>query len=133
MLTSCQNDGPIGAFFGTWAVEAYFIDDVEELTPEGCTFSFQGGVVEADKLNDEYGTNFQRFGSWSETPGHIVLNFTHSDSQYQQGQGRYKAPEWLDMTSAVPMEMDCHIDGRRMEWTWTYEGVTRKYILRKTW
>lgn len=132
-LSSCQNDGPIGVMFGTWAVDNYYIDNVEQPVPAGCTFSFQGGVVEAVKVVDEYFTNYQRFGSWSETPGYITLNFTHSDSQYDVGQGRYKAPEWLGMTSSVPMVMDCHLDGRRMEWTWHDGKVTRSYKLRKTW
>lgn len=132
-LTSCQNDGPIGVMFGTWAVDEYYINDIEQPAPKGCTFSFQGGVVEAVKVVDDYATNYQRFGSWSQTPGYITLNFTHSDSQYDVGEGRYKAPEWLGMTSAQPMVMDCHIDGRHMEWIWHDVNVTRRYKLRKTW
>lgn len=134
LLASCQNEGPIGDMYGTWRVEKYIVNGKETTIRYNTSFSFQGQVVEAIAVIDNYGTNWQRFGSWERNDNIIKLNFTHHDNSTSQGNGIYSAPEWLGMTSVEVMAMDCVSDGKKMEWKWSApDGSQCVYTLHKTW
>lgn len=133
-FSSCQNDGHIGALFGTWRVESYSLNGETVDIKWPTTFSFEGEVVQAAANIDSYGTTWQRFGSWAESDGVLTLNFTHSDGNTPQGTGIYAAPEWLGMTSRYAMEMQSVISGKNMSLSWTdRESNVHKYTLHKTW
>lgn len=131
----CQNDGNIGDLFGTWRVDSYERDGAQVEIRGGATFSFQNSVVNAVLTVDDYGTNWSRFGSWEQPDDKTMrLDFTHHDDNTAVGTGIYAAPEWLGMTSAEVMTMDCTLKGDDMTWTWTaLDGARCVYKLHKTW
>lgn len=133
VLQSCQNDGHIGDIFGTWRVESYTRDGAEmEFGPT--TFSFQNNIVDCVLLIDDYGTSWNRFGTWKREGDDFELNFTHSDNGTSQGCGIYEAPGWLGMTSAEVMIMTVSLKGDKMSWTWhDPAGALCIYRLHKTW
>ena len=145
--SACQNNGHIGQLFGTWALEAYTVDGeaVDSLTVpyqsarvpiHNVTLSFQGSVCEFVTVLDDYHNYIESYGTWSEAPGSITLDFTHTDSDRPEPGGyTYAPPAWLGMTFQEPMQMD-KVDGpdRNMTLSWIDpQGVVRVYKFHKTW
>lgn len=133
MIAACQNDGHIGELFGTWRVESYTLDGYEMPLVGASSFSFQGEVVEIVYVPDNYGTNWRRVGTWRREGDLMQLNFTYHDDNNATGEGIYKAPEWLGMTSDEIMDMICTIDGKKMVWRRVTPSATYCYTLHKTW
>ena len=142
---SCQNNGDIGRYFGTWRLESYTVDGnkVEEVTIDGntvpttnVTFSFQNNIVNVVTIIDDYESYYSRFGTWEDEGSTFVLDFTHTDAtDTAPGTGQYAAPEWLGMVSDMPMHMALSGTGNK-DFTLTWndpEGSVRVYSLHKTW
>lgn len=144
-LAGCQNNGDIGRLFGTWALSEYTVngEKIEELEISRelivplshITFSFQSEVVGIATILDNYNSYDTRFGTWEEDGDTFTFNFTHYDSTYEPGTGKYQAPPWLGMTSDGPMVMKVS-DSKSRSFTLTWNdprGYVRVYKLHKTW
>lgn len=136
VVTSCQNNGDIGDYFGTWRVESYFVDGVSVTdNVTNTTFSFQASVVHVTLTTDEFMSQQQCFGSWSEEGDRLTLNFANGDDSNPVGTNFYHAPAWLGMTSDAPMSLIVsERSGSKMTWTYTTDSGTKHiYKLKKTW
>lgn len=128
---SCtQNDGMIGTWFGTWALDEIQIDGVTDADyAEGSTFfSFHSSVVRVCRMADEV-TLEDRYGTWESKDGYLTLDFSYYDDNEAPGTSRYASPEWIYITEPVTrLQMEVKTS-RRMT---LHHGVYT-YILRKTW
>lgn len=96
---SCvTNNGDIGIYYGTWAVESVTVDghELDGWNAGGTwsNFSFQNNIVcvaRYDRLQDKT----ECWGTWEERDGILYMDFTHSDDRFEPGTGIYAAPEWL--------------------------------------
>ena len=93
MLGSCtHNDGDIGKWFGTWAVQSISVDGVPDDDYHGdILWKFQSDVFSmlrfsADPVDHSYQ---QVWGSWCEDGDALVLRFGYSDDSYAPGTGIY--------------------------------------------
>lgn len=137
LLSACaQNDGYIGFWFGTWAIDSITIDGKEMTSwnDDGTwtNVSFQNNIA-----------NFCRNWESTETESHwctwttndddskITFNFTHSDNANAPGEGTYSAPAWIYFEPGITT-MDVQHSGKRMVWTTTHSsGQKVVYTLRK--
>ncbi len=128
---SCtQNDGMIGSWFGTWALDEILIDGVADADyTEGSTFfSFQSSVVRVCRMDSEV-TLEDRYGTWESKDGYLTLDFSYHDDFEAPGTSRYASPEWIYLTEPVTrLQMEVKTS-RRM----TLRNGNYTYILRKTW
>lgn len=135
---SCTtNNGDIGRYYGTWAVESVTLNghELEGWNADGTwtNFSFQNNIVciaRYDKLQDKT----ECWGTWEERDGILYLDFTHKDDRFTPGTGIYSAPEWLHFVPNGVTEL--HIDqatGRTMTLSnISVVGGSIVYKLRKT-
>ena len=143
---SCQNDGNIGKYFGSWRFDAYIVDgkEVTELKVgestivplDHVTISFQNNVVNIVTDLDDYLNNYSQFGTWSDEGDTFILDFTHVDASNVDGISLYNAPAWLGMISDEPMKMTVSDSSSRaftLTWIDPRSGVKRVYKLHKTW
>ncbi len=135
-LSACQNNGDIGDLYGTWRLDSYAVDGVEQagFEVENTTFSFQNNVVYVVTLKDEHQSHYEQYGTWKDDGNTFTFNFTHSDNQTSAGEDVYAAPSWLGMTSAEPMVMDVEKrSSSDMVFHWVSpDGAIRVYKLHKT-
>lgn len=139
LLTICasctNNNGDIDILFGTWSVDEMTVNgEVPENFVAGETmFSFQSSIINVQRNlgNHDY---YSSYGSWSESHGNLILNFTHSDSHTPAGEDRYLAPTWIGFPKNDIIELKYVTRmARRIELSWTNpEGDVYQYTLKKT-
>ncbi len=135
-LGGCQNNGDIGDWFGSWRVDSYMLNGLEqEGLAKATTFGFQSEVVVVTVVIDDYQTEYQRYGTWQELDDTFTLHFNHQDATTNPATDIYAAPEWLGMYSDKPMIMTLQRhDSRNVTLTWLGpDGATRTYKLHKIW
>lgn len=92
-LQGCTcNNGDIGRWFGTWTVEQILTDGEPYAAYEhNMVWKFQNSVFSMQLINPDPGIHDrqQRWGSWSETDGELILDFSHSDNIDAPGEGIY--------------------------------------------
>ena len=138
-LVACKtNNGDIGRYYGTWALDAIEIDgqtDTSWQEPGTWTnWSFQNNIIEIARVDDLQDAT-KRYGTWKELsdPDVLVLDFTHGDDETQSGTDVYAAPEWVFIDAGITQLSILHASDRNMTLRYTNsEGKTITYYLRKT-
>lgn len=74
LLTSCQNEGNIGDFYGQWALMSSTVDG-QKKDFDNIYFSFQGKVVWAKRVNYENHGYKDVFGSFAQQGDSLFLKF----------------------------------------------------------
>lgn len=136
LTPACRmNNGDIGSKFGTWALTTMVVDGQipDDFVSGQTLWSFQNNIIDVQR-DVGYNEPLSRYGSWEDRNGHLYLNFTHSDSSTEPGQGRYEAPTWIGFTTNEIIDLT-YIENkpRHMMLTWVNpEGKVYCYILDKT-
>lgn len=93
LLTGCtHNNGDIGRWFGTWTVERILVDGEPYARYEhNMVWKFQNSVFSMQLIDTDPGIHDrqQRWGSWSEADGALIIDFNHSDDACAPGEGIY--------------------------------------------
>ena len=93
LLQGCtHNNGDIGRWFGTWAVEQILVDGEPSAEYHGnMVWKFQDSVFSMLLINPNSAIHDrnQRWGSWEESDNAIIISFTHSDDSNDPGEGIY--------------------------------------------
>ena len=92
-----HNNGDIGQWFGTWQITSIDINGSAEKDYHGNMFwKFQNNIIEMVLLDVEEpdATIACTWGTWAEDADCLLLNFTHTDNEYdhvagENWQGRY--------------------------------------------
>lgn len=88
---SCtRNNGDIGNWFGTWQLMQISADGTPDTDYEKNIFwKFQNNIICMVRVVTDYGDNtrYQRWGTWEESDGVLLLNFTYSDDSNSQEKG----------------------------------------------
>ncbi len=135
LLSACtRHNGDIGDYFGTWHVETVTADGVELplYSDDGVLvyeWRFQAGFIQIQTIYPHL--EYDRcFGTWREAGGHLLLDFSHSDSG---GVGEYTPPAALHLSEGVT-DMDIiSLSSSRLVTAYVdHQGVKYTYHLRKT-
>lgn len=88
-LCSCtRNNGDIGPWFGMWQLLEVQTNGVADADYEGNIFwAFQNNVFQMILRSTEPGdlTRDQRWGTWQESDGMLILDFNHYEDLYPEG------------------------------------------------
>ena len=130
-LCGCtQNDGMIGSWFGTWALDRIEINGTE-VEPDGggdTFFSFHTSVIRICRVKDRIVVD-ERFGTWDSKDGYLTLDFSHHDDLAPEpGTSQYEPPRWIYFTDIVQRMWMAEKTGRKM----ILEYGDHTYYLRKT-
>lgn len=137
ILCACtQNSGRIGDLFGSWLLDSMTVDGKNAALPEGTytTFSFQGNVIMVSLIEGpELAT--KQYGTWIRTDNNIILDFTHSSDEVDNGNGGYKAPIWLGFPPSGWFDLYIStLNSGKMTLIWNdTNGHNRVYTFTKTW
>ncbi len=136
VCTACtQNNGYIGSLFGTWALTSMTVNGETPKTfkSDDTFWSFQNTIINVQQVADHY-QYVSHYGTWEESDGQLLLNFTHSDDVNAAGEGPYLAPTWIGFPKNEIVELTYVTKkSRHMELTWTNrDGDVFYYILTKT-
>ncbi|MDE7153487.1 MAG: lipocalin-like domain-containing protein [Muribaculaceae bacterium] len=88
LAPSCtHNNGDIGSWFGIWKVTSIKVDGVADSSYDGNIFwSFQSSVFQMKQVVAGEGIGRdERWGTWSEESGDLLLDFTHSSNAFPGG------------------------------------------------
>lgn len=88
LTPSCtHNNGDIGSWFGIWKLTAMEVDGVTDSSYEGDIFwSFQTSVFKMTEATaEDLRERDERWGTWTEEGGDLLLNFTHSSDAFPGG------------------------------------------------
>lgn len=129
MLSGCMhNNGDIGNYFGTWKLSTINVDGVDDPEyKENIFFQFQSDVfrlVQNRTQNDitEY------FGTWSETDNILVLKLNYKVNPESEV---YHIPTITRLIKGDNIIAVKHESNNRMIWTFSSEGQTIIYTLKK--
>lgn len=129
MLSGCMhNNGDIGNYFGTWKLSTINVDGVDDPEyKENIFFQFQSDVfrlVQNRTQNDitEY------FGTWSETDNIMVLKLNYKVNPESEV---YHIPTITRLIKGDNIIAVKHESNNRMIWTFSSEGQTIIYTLKK--
>lgn len=129
MLSGCMhNNGDIGNYFGTWKLSTINVDGVDDPEyKENIFFQFQSNVfrlVQNRTQNDitEY------FGTWSETDNIMVLKLNYKVNPESEV---YHIPTITRLIKGDNIIAVKHESNNRMIWTFSSEGQTIIYTLKK--
>ena len=137
VLGSCtDNNGDIGPYYGVWALDRVTIDGTEATSwhdDENWTvWEFQNNIIfiERDWPDGNYD---RRVGTWSATDTELVLDFNHTNPEYDPGTGPFAAPEWIYMEPGTNTLQIIRLTNRQMELSNTLaDGRKVVYYLRHT-
>jgi hypothetical protein len=137
-LTGCvTNNGDIGLYYGSWALDAITIDGSADASwnsnGEWTTWSFQNNIVCISR-NNELGEQDERWGTWTETDGKLLLDYRHSDDNAAAGTSQYAAPSWIYIAKNVVTALNIESQTSKVMTLSQTDGQGRKivYTLRKT-
>lgn len=99
--TSCtHNNGDIGEWFGKWHLQSIEVNSVNDEDYDGnIVWKFQNNIVEMDVIDGH--THTEHYGTWKESDGKLILDFTHKDDNHEAGTGQYAPPAQTYLPSAV--------------------------------
>lgn len=133
LLTGCvTNNGDIGTWYGTWALERMTVDeaDVPTVDENGWTcFAFQNDVVLITRTT-ALGDVTERYGTWTEQDGQMNFDFNHNDDF---DPSVYTAPAWLHFVPAGVTRCKILSSSSKAATLQqvTADGLTVTYYLRK--
>lgn len=98
---SCtHNNGDIGDWFGKWHLKSIEINSVNDDSYDGnMVWKFQNDIVEMDVINGHI--HSEHYGTWKESDGKLILDFTHKDDNTAAGTGTYAPPSQTYLPAAV--------------------------------
>jgi hypothetical protein len=131
------NNGDIGVYYGSWALDAVSIDGTADT--EWCadgrwtTWSFQNDVICISRMN-EYADLESCWGTWSEDGNRLLLDYRHHDDKYADGTVQYAAPTWIYFVRNQVTELSIDSQTSKAMTLSTVDSQGRKitYTLRKT-
>lgn len=132
-LSSClQNNGHIGDWYGMWKLTEMKVDGVPDTTYGGNIFwSFQTNIFQMKRVSAD-GNYDNRWGSWSEDDGKLLLSFNYrADDSSTPGTGTYAPlPETYLQADAVNTLEILKKPGSKMELSYTIaDGKRITYTL----
>lgn len=136
-LCACRmNNGDIGDFFGSWLLYSMTVDghEADGFDPEMTFWEFQNNIIEISQI-DKYHEKSSRWGTWADTDGRLLLDFTHSEAGIAPGTDKYRAPEWLYFPENKVIDLELiERQPKRMILKWhDAEHNEIVYSLRKIW
>ena len=138
VIAGCRtNNGDIGIYYGTWALDKITINGVEATSwcDDGTwtTWSFQNNIVSIERLNDLQ-DNYTTWGTWTDSNGTLALDFRHYDDSTPAGTGAYAAPTWIyfDTNTVTSLTIDSQSSKAMTLSTTDSSGRKLTYYLRKT-
>lgn len=95
-----RNNGSIGEWFGEWKMQSVEINGTDDDTYKGdVLWKFQNNIVEMVVVDGHSHT--EHYGTWSDSDGELILNFTHSDDLTPAGTGKYAPPAQTYLPAAI--------------------------------
>jgi hypothetical protein len=143
VCVSCtRNNGDIGPWFGEWQILNIQTNGVDDSDYHQNVFwCFQNDLISMNWRAYEPAklTRVQRWGSWSEDDGYLVLNFTYYDDEYpksagEAGEGIYVPYPLTHLRYGVISRLKI-VSMKGSDLTLTYqpegEDIVYTYILKK--
>jgi len=126
-----HNNGSIGEWFGEWMMQSVEINGMDDDTYKGdVLWKFQNDIVEMVVIDGHSHT--EHYGTWSDTDGELILNFSHSDDLTQAGTGKYAPPAQTYLPAAIVSLKIIKLSSPEIVLQYAPEGsATIVYTLRK--
>ena len=130
-----HNNGYIGPLFGNWVLSSMTVDGAAFDPHEADTFmQFQGDIVMTKLIDDRHTQLTYSVGTWERDDRTLILDYRHSDNEWQPGTGIYRAPEWLLLESNAINTLEIlTLDKKQLRLRYlTPQGQVVNYSFRKT-
>lgn len=133
-ICSCtQNNGYIGAIFGSWSLIEISEDGIPLEMEYETIFSFQNQVVQVTKRENPPMASVYRYGNFEKTDNILILKFQTTPTA--SGNLGYTIPNWLYFPLDVsPIVMDIKdLNGGKMVLELATEDKVLEYTFARTW
>lgn len=137
-LSACTtNNGDIGVYYGTWALDSVTIDGTTDTAwcanGQWTTWSFQNNIV-CIMQSFGYQEIGNHWGTWSEESGKLLLDYRHHDDTNDDSSSIYEAPTWIYMEPHTVTTLNIEKQtSKAMTLSFVdSQGRTIRYELRKT-